>query len=648
MSRTATPATSPSPKTHWTVDDAIDLYRVDAWSNGFFTVNERGHAAATPRAGVEIDLVDLVEGLRERGLHTPVLLRFTDILSDRLREIAGAFHDAMREHEYRADYRPVYPVKVNQQHHVVEELSRVGSRLGFGLEVGSKPELLAVMAMSSPNPDQLIICNGFKDARYIEAVILAKKLGRNIIPVVENAGELRLVIDFARRYAVRPAIGVRVKLFTPGEGRWKDSAGFRSKFGLFVGELLAMVRTLDDQGMLDCLTLLHCHAGSQLQNIRKIKDTIAELCHVYVELKRMGAGLSMLDIGGGLGVDYTGDQTNDFASMNYTLREYADDVVYRIKSVCDANDIDHPTIVTECGRAMVAYSSVLITSVLGSTGPGRLDSTPDLAPITPKSPQPILDLRTAYQSVDGEELVACYHDAQQARDEAATLFSLGHLSLQDRALAEHLFWATCTRVRAVRDTLDDPPEALDGLDELLSDVYFMNLSIFQSLPDAWAIDQVFPAMPIRRLDEKPTRHAILADITCDSDGKLDRFVTTDGLASTIPVHRLRPDEPYEIAFFLVGAYQETLGDLHNLFGDAHAVHVTIEDGEWSIEDVVRGDTAGEVLSYLQYDPERLLQTMNRDCERAVRAGRLRVGEARTLMSFYQSGLSSYTYLEPED
>lgn len=632
----------------WTLDDSAELYRIESWASGYFRVSDRGHVVATPIEGVEVDLVEIVEGLRERGLHPPVLLRFTDILADRLRKIAQAFRGAMSEHEYKGDYRPVYPIKVNQQHHVVDELSRVGAALGFGLEVGSKPELLAVMALSSHNPDQLIICNGFKDAKYIEAVVLATKLGRPIVPVVENVGELRLVIEQARKYGIRPTIGVRVKLFTPGEGRWKDSAGFRSKFGLFVSELLDMVRVLREHDMLDCLKLLHCHAGSQIQNIRKVKETIAELCRVYVELKRQGVGLTMLDIGGGLGVDYTGDQANDFGSMNYSLEEYAADVVYRIKSICDAEEVEHPTIVTECGRAMVAYSSVLIANVLGSTGPGKLRQQPDLGAIRADedTPQPILDLVTALESVDADQVVACYHDAQQARDEAASLFMLGHMSLEHRALAERLFWATCFRVREVRDTLDETYEALSSLDELLSDVYFLNLSIFQSLPDAWAIDQVFPIMPIHRLHEEPTRHAILADITCDSDGKLDQFIGPDGLRTTMRLHEIRPGEDYDVAFFLVGAYQETLGDLHNLFGDAHAVHVKIEDGAWTIDDVVRGDTASEVLGYLQYNPEHLLTTMNRDCERAVRAKRLTVSEARTLMAFYESGLAASTYLEP--
>ncbi len=632
----------------WTTADAADLYRVEAWSQGYFQISNRGTVLACPAENQQIDLAEVVAGLRERGLHPPVLLRFTDILSDRLNKIARAFRDEMNDQHYKGDYRPVYPIKVNQQHHVVEELSRVGSKLGFGLEVGSKPELLAVMAMSSPDPHQLIICNGFKDSRYIEAIILASKLGRTIVPVVENAGELRQVIRHADNYDIRPTIGVRVKLFTPGEGRWKDSAGFRSKFGLFVSELLDMVGTLKEHDMLDCLKLLHCHAGSQIQNIRKVKDVIAELCHVYAELRRLGVGIEMLDIGGGLGVDYTGEQASDAGSMNYTLEEYAADVVYRIKSICDAEEVNHPTIVTECGRAMVAYSSVLIADVLGSTGPSRFRDPPPTDPIkeADDTPQPLLDLVTALESVDADDLVASFHDAQQARDEAASLFSLGHMTLDQRATAERLFWATCHKVRDVRDTLEEPIESLASLDELLSDVCFCNLSIFQSLPDAWAIDQIFPIMPIQRLDEEPDRHVILADVTCDSDGKLDAFLSPDGVRRTLRIHTVQPNEDYDIAFFLVGAYQETLGDLHNLFGDTHAVHVTTENGHWSIDDVVKGDTASEVLGYLQYDPERLLSTMNRDCERAVRAKRLTVAETRTLMRFYQSGLSGSTYLEP--
>ncbi|MCB9846612.1 MAG: biosynthetic arginine decarboxylase [Phycisphaeraceae bacterium] len=647
----AAPAVPPLDQHPWSVRDSADLYRVEAWANGYFRINQRGHVAATPAQGIEIDLHDVVTGLRERAIHAPVLLRFTDILAHRLGAIREAFVSAMKENAYRGDYRPVYPIKVNQQHQVVAELADVGHDLGFGLEVGSKPELLAVMAMTTPTPDQLIICNGFKDARYIEAVILATKLGRSIIPVVENELELRLVIDCANRYGIRPNIGVRAKLSSSGDGRWRDSAGSRSKFGLFTSELLDMVDTLREHNLLDCLTLLHCHNGSQVQNIRNIKDAITELTHIYVELKRLGAGLTTLDIGGGLGVDYTGEQANQFSSMNYTLEEFASDVVYRIRSVCDTAEVEHPTVVTECGRAMVAYSSVLVFDVLGSTGPRRFRQPPEIArfhegPLE-DLPQPIIDLQEAYNDVADNRLLECYHDAQQARDQALTLFSLGYLTLPQRALAERLFWATCFRIREVRDRTGEEIEELASLDLILSDVYFANFSLFQSLPDTWAIDQMFPVMPIHRLQEEPTVQAILADITCDSDGKIDRFIADGKPDRTLRMHAL-DGKPYYLGVFLVGAYQETLGDLHNLFGDVHAVHIRLEDGQWCIEDVVKGDTAGEVLAYVQHDTARLKSMMQRDCERAVRAGRLSVDEARVLTRFYESGLDGYTYLEPPD
>jgi arginine decarboxylase len=547
----------------------------------------------------------------------------------------------------------VYPIKVNQQHHVVAELSEFGRALGFGLEVGSKPELLAVMALTTPSPEQLIICNGFKDAQYIEAVILSGKLGRAIVPVVENIEELQLIIRYAEKYGVRPKIGVRVKLAASGAGRWKESSGTRSKFGLFVSELLDMVEMLESHGMLDCLELLHCHNGSQVHDIRNVKAAVTELTHIYLELKRLGAtGLTMIDIGGGLAVDYRGDQSNSESSMNYTVEEFASDVVYRIGSICDSMEVPHPTIVTECGRAMVAYSTVLVFNVLGSTGPRKFARPPEVEEYEAmwgegsEIPQPILDLREALDSVSEDRLLECYHDAQQARDQVMSLFSLGYLSLPMRALAERLFWSTCARIRAVRDRVADTSEELLELDEVLSDVYFGNFSLFQSLPDSWAIDQLFPIMPIHRLDERPKRKAIFADVTCDSDGKIDNFIGEGETHHTIDVHPL-DEHDYYIGVFLVGAYQETLGDLHNLFGDAHAVHIRVEDGSWSIEEIVKGDTSKEVLGYVQYDTSGFLKQMAQDCERAVRAGRLSAAETKRLMEFYENGLNSYTYLSAD-
>jgi arginine decarboxylase len=545
----------------------------------------------------------------------------------------------------------VFPIKVNQQRLVVEEVYRYGKEFGFGLEAGSKPELLAVMALTEDSPERMIVCNGFKDDSYIEAVILATKLGRTIIPVIENFDELKLVLRHAEKYQVRPRIGVRVKLASEGAGRWRDSAGEKSKFGLFVSEILELVETLRQHQMLDCLELVHCHPGSQLHDIRRVKDAINELAHVYAELKLMGAGLKYIDVGGGLGVDYDGSGTNFESSMNYTMNEYASDVVYRIASVCNAREIEHPVIVSESGRATAAYHSVLIFNALGSSAldqfriAGRIE---DNYTGDKELPQPVLDLFEAYRTISERRLVECYHDALQAREQALQMFNLGLLSLEFRGLAERLYWATCARLRDYCRKLENPPEELEGLELILSDTYFCNFSVFQSLPDSWAIDQLFPIMPIHRLNEKPTRNAVLADITCDSDGKIDRFVSQRDVKRTLEVHELRPDEDYYLAAFLVGAYQETLGDLHNLFGDTHVVHIRLHDeGGWWIEEIVKGDTAGEVLTYMQYDVNRLFPQFARDCERAVREGRMTLAESQALRRFYEWELNGYTYLEPD-
>ncbi|MEZ6243395.1 MAG: biosynthetic arginine decarboxylase [Phycisphaerales bacterium] len=629
----------------WSIADAAELYRVDAWGGGWFRVNDAGHMCAVC-AGLEVDLVEVVEGLRARGVGTPVLLRLTDILDGRLRQLRDAFANAMRENGYRGAYRGVYPIKVNQQHHVVSEVAEVGRQLGFGLEAGSKPELLAVVAMTSGDDGQLIICNGFKDERYIDMAVLAKKLGRSIVPVVENLDELRLILQSGERYGVRPDIGVRVKLSATGAGRWKDSAGTRSKFGLFVSEAMEVIDMLRERGMLDCLKLLHCHVGSQIQDIGRIKDSVTELAHIYVEMSRLGAGLEMIDVGGGLGVDYRGEQVNDESSMNYTLEEFASDMVYRITATCDEAGVEHPSIVTECGRAMVAYSSVLIFDILGATGPERAERAGNGADETPRDddPQPIRDLRGALSMATGARLDECYHDAKKALADATSSFRLGYMTLEERALAERLYWRVCRRLRESMRGDEEYAEELAELDAGLAEVYFANFSLFQSLPDSWAIDQLFPIMPIHRLDEKPTRKAIIGDLTCDSDGRIDRFVAIDGPTGVLDVHELKSD-PYYMGAFLVGAYQETLGDLHNLFGDAHAVHLRVVDGKWSIGEIVRGDTSSEVLTYLQHNPEAFQSQMAKDCDRAVRTERMTPGEAGALMKFYESSLSGYTYFE---
>ena len=473
-----------------------------------FRSTRTGHVVIRPSmdAAREIDLYDVVQGLKARDLHTPVVIRFSDILAHRLRHLAEAFGTAIAENDYKNRYAAVFPIKVNQQRLVVEEVYRYGKEFGFGLEVGSKPELLAVMSITENAPDRIVVCNGFKDDSYIEAVILATKLGRTIIPVVENYEEIHLILKHAERYGVRPKIGVRVKLASEGAGRWRESAGEKSKFGLFISEILDLYALLKERNMLDCLQLVHCHPGSQLQDIRRVKDAINELAHVYAELKIMGAGLQYIDIGGGLGVDYDGSGTNFESSMNYTLNEYASDVVYRIKSVCDARDVPHPMIVSESGRAIAAHHSLLVFDILGCSKLDQFKVTgrPDEDYHGKEEvPQPVRDLFDSYRSVNERRLVECYHDGLQAREQALQMFNLGYLSLEFRALAEKLYWATCTKIRDYCRKLDRVPEELENLEDMLSDIYFCNFSVFQSLPDSWAIGQLFPIMPIQRLGERP-------------------------------------------------------------------------------------------------------------------------------------------------
>lgn len=637
----------------WTPEDSARLYGLPDWGQGYFGVNGQGHVTVLPSRSASpqhIDILELIEGLRERGLSTPVLLRFTDILRHRLHELADAFRKAMAEHDYKGGYHCVYPIKVNQQRHVVEEIRDIGGPLGFGLEAGSKPELLVVLGMSEARPDMPIVCNGFKDDEFIEMVVLATKVGRNIIPVVEKFSELELLVKHAKRYEVKPQIGVRVKISARGSGRWESSAGARSKFGLFVSELLHVLEYLKQHDMLDCLRMLHFHIGSQITDIRNLKNAINELTHIYAELRRLGAtNLNLLDIGGGLGVDYDGSQSSFESSMNYTIAEYAADVVYRIKSVCDDAKAPHPTIITESGRAMAAYSSVLVFDVIGSSSFDSAPEPDELEAATAAEaevPQPVIDLIQTSQNLTERNLVEAYHDAMQARDEAMSLFSLGYMTLPMRAIAERLFWAIGKKIMEKAQRLRERPEEFESLPEILSDIYFCNMSIFQSMPDAWAIDQLFPIMPIHRLEEEPLRRGVLADITCDSDGKIDKFVDKHDVKKTLELHSLKPGEPYYLAAFLVGAYQETLGDLHNLLADTHAVHVSVDaDGEVSIDEVVEGDTVAEAMRYVQIDASVLKAAMRRDVERAVKAKLVTVPESHQFLRFYEQGLEGYTYLE---
>jgi arginine decarboxylase len=627
----------------FTVTDATELYEVDRWGKGYFSISAAGDVLVHPTKVPEssINLKELTDHLMLRGIQLPVLIRFRDILRHRVGDIHNAFRTAIAQHQYEGRYVCVYPIKVNQQRQVVEEVLDFGREYGFGLEAGSKPELLAVMAQAYN--DTPIICNGFKDDEFIEMAMLAQKIGRQVIPVVEKYTELGLILKYAEKVGVRPQIGMRVKLAARGGGRWQGSGGYRSKFGLTVAEVLRGLDELRALGMQDCFKLLHFHLGSQIPNIRIVKGALNEAARIYTELVKAGAGLEYLDVGGGLGVDYDGSQTNFESSVNYTIEEYANDVVYHIQTVCDDAGVKHPTIVSESGRAIVAYHSVLIFNVLGvaAFGEEKIPST-----ISAKeAEQPLIDLLETYQNLSARNALESYHDAQQSLDMALNLFSGGYLPLDQRCQAENLYWAILVKLKKLVAQMEDVPEDLQGLDDTMADTYFCNFSLFQSSPDSWAIKQLFPVMPIHRLDVRPTHHAVLGDITCDSDGKIDQFIDRRDVKRTLPLHTVN-GEPYYLGVFLVGAYQEILGDLHNLFGDTHAVHVSLdENGGVVIDEVIKGDTVKEVLDYVEFDAATLIRKLRNDVELAVRQGKIGFEESGSLLEFYEQGLHGYTYLE---
>ena len=630
------------PTERWTPQVASDLYDVASWGKGYFSVGDNGHVRVHPEKDParSIDLKELVDTLVLRGINLPILIRFADILRHRLGEMHSAFATAIAEHKYQGGYSCVYPIRVNQQRQVVEEVLEFGKPYNFGLEAGSKPELMAVMALA--DNDTPIVCNGFKDDEYIEMAMLAQKMGRKIIPVVEKYTELHLILKYSARVGVRPSIGLRVKLASRGSGKWKSSGGYRSKFGLSATEAVRALQELKDMGMADCLNLLHFHLGSQITNIRQIKAAVNEAVRVYVDLARAGAGLKFLDVGGGLGIDYDGSQTDFESSVNYTLQEYANDIIYHVQNVCDEVGVAHPTIVTESGRAITAYHSVLVFNVLGVAGMGEADVPSELPP---DAEQPLIDLLETNRNLSAKNLLESYHDAQQALDQALNLFSLGYLSLEQRCIAENLYWSISRKIQKQARELYYFPEELEGIEAMLSDTYFCNFSLFQSMPDSWAIKQLFPLMPIHRLEEEPTRHAVLGDITCDSDGKVDAFIDRRDVKRTLSLHTFQGGD-YYLGAFLLGAYQEILGDLHNLFGDTNAVHVRLgANGEVILDSVIKGDTVREVLDYVQFKSDALVTKLRRDVESALREGRLTYEETGNLLRFYEEGLHGYTYLE---
>jgi len=631
----------------WSTVDAAEMYEVPRWGNGYFSVSPAGHVLVHPDRNPSraVDLKELVERLQMRGLDVPVLLRFNGIIRDRLYVLHKAFADAIKEHGYKGNYACVYPIKVNQQREVVEKVVEYGREFGFGLEAGSKPELLAVVAMTEAETP--IICNGFKDAEFIEMALLAQKIGRHVIPVVEKYTELELILKYAEKLNVRPQIGMRVKLAARGAGRWQSSGGYRSKFGLRANEILMALDELKKRGMEDCFTLLHFHLGSQITNIRQVKAALNEAARVYTELVGRGAGLKYLDVGGGLGVDYDGSQTNFESSMNYTLEEYARDVVYTIQTVCDEANVPHPNIISESGRAISAFHSVLVFGVLGVSQQGENTSEAELAP-PEDAEQALHDLHQSYKSLTQRNILETYHDAQTAIDTVMTLFNTGYVSLEQRCLGENIYFALCHKIWQLAGTMEYVPEELERLDKVLSDNYFCNFSLFQSCPDSWAIKQLFPVMPIHQLDRRPTRHAVLSDITCDSDGKIDQFIDRRDVRRTLMLHEY-DGSPYYLGIFLIGAYQEILGDLHNLFGDTNAVHVDVSpSGEVLLDTIIKGETVAEVLDYVQFRGRDLINRLQAAVEVAVRENRIDHIQAGQFVKFYEEALNGYTYLEEPD
>ena len=627
----------------WRIEDSEQLYNITGWGTSYFSINDAGHVVVTPRRdGVTVDLKELVDELQLRDVASPMLLRFPDILDNRIEKMSSCFKQAAEEYGYKAENFIIYPIKVNQMRPVVEEIISHGKKFNLGLEAGSKPELHAVIAVNTDS-DSLIVCNGYKDESYIELALLAQKMGKRIFLVVEKMNELKLIAKMAKQLNVQPNIGIRIKLASSGSGKWEESGGDASKFGLTSSELLEALDFMESKGLKDCLKLIHFHIGSQVTKIRRIKTALREASQFYVQLHSMGFNVEFVDIGGGLGVDYDGTRSsNSEGSVNYSIQEYVNDSISTLVDVSDKNGIPHPNIITESGRALTAHHSVLIFEVLETA---TLPEWDDEEEIAPDAHELVQELYSIWDSLNQNKMLEAWHDAQQIREEALDLFSHGIVDLKTRAQIERLYWSITREINQIAGGLKHAPDEFRGLSKLLADKYFCNFSLFQSLPDSWAIDQIFPIMPIQRLDEKPERSATLQDITCDSDGKIANFISTRNVAHYLPVHSLKKTEPYYLAVFLVGAYQEILGDMHNLFGDTNAVHVSVNEKGYNIEQIIDGETVAEVLDYVQYNPKKLVRTLETWVTKSVKEGKISLEEGKEFLSNYRSGLYGYTYLE---
>ena len=627
----------------WRIEDSEELYNITGWGTSYFSINDAGHVVVTPRRdGVTVDLKELVDELQLRDVASPMLLRFPDILDNRIEKMSSCFKQAAEEYGYKAENFIIYPIKVNQMRPVVEEIISHGKKFDLGLEAGSKPELHAVIAVNTDS-DSLIVCNGYKDESYIELALLAQKMGKRIFLVVEKMNELKLIAKMAKQLNVQPNIGIRIKLASSGSGKWEESGGDASKFGLTSSELLEALDFMESKGLKDCLKLIHFHIGSQVTKIRRIKTALREASQFYVQLHSMGFNVEFVDIGGGLGVDYDGTRSsNSEGSVNYSIQEYVNDSISTLVDVSDKNGIPHPNIITESGRALTAHHSVLIFEVLETA---TLPEWDDEEEIAPDAHELVQELYSIWDSLNQNKMLEAWHDAQQIREEALDLFSHGIVDLKTRAQIERLYWSITREINQIAGGLKHAPDEFRGLSKLLADKYFCNFSLFQSLPDSWAIDQIFPIMPIQRLDEKPERSATLQDITCDSDGKIANFISTRNVAHYLPVHSLKKTEPYYLAVFLVGAYQEILGDMHNLFGDTNAVHVSVNEKGYNIEQIIDGETVAEVLDYVQYNPKKLVRTLETWVTKSVKEGKISLEEGKEFLSNYRSRLYGYTYLE---